>query len=847
MTQSTSSELVSLAGYQRDAVTAIVESVTTAAEYQAVYPEQRQEIARQIGAVLLEAPTGSGKTLMLGRGLESLRGKIDGRCVWFWFAPFSGLITQTREALAQQCPSLRLRDITRDRSAVIAGDGDVFLQTWALVATNRTEGRRVRTTGEDGASLDQMLADLRADGFRIGVVIDEAHLNFGANAQAAANFYLNVLRPDFTLLATATPNDTKLEEFETLAGVKVENRIIISRQQAVEEGLNKIGLTLGVVRLEGQDAALVDTEQAALTVAWLKHVEIRERLIERKIEVTPLMLVQVEDQNQGGPDPIARVKAKLLEIGVADEMIAVHTSGEPDPDFHSLAFDPSKQVLIFKVAAATGFDAPRAWTLVSVRPTRGTQFGLQVVGRIMRVHKAVRPIHGQDKLLDRGYVFLTDPEIQAGLDSAAEELRAVRTSISSVANELQVLEFTSAPAAALDARRSALPHAPAPPKDDTERQLRLQSLISGGFIHEAVRAAPPEEQDRILIQAEYLRTLTATPLFGEELPEQAARPTPPPAGTGRTYQLRPDRGIPERLLRERLPAIEELDGRVVQAAARAVFAMDTSPLDYLGRTLGRANVSLRDLFLEEQAEETVRVKMSDTRIAQAAQQSFEFNEAVSARALKQALLAEFIRRCDERGIETSDTVPLRRAIDLFALSHPAALPEALKQAVTPVVEDAGLIPPLHIDASVAPVASRLGAYDIFPPNMNRNERRFAELLDADTSGVVKWWLRLQENSDWAVTIMLPTGRRFFPDFAIGVDGRRTPNEIALVEVKDDGITGRLHSDINRVKINTTHQEYKNVVWTFEGDRGWVEVTYNRAMDQIQTYRPFDIQWLPMTA
>ncbi|KEQ51451.1 DEAD/DEAH box helicase [Sphingobium chlorophenolicum] len=753
------SPLVSLAGYQRDAVTAIVESVATTAEYQTVYPEKRQEIARRIGAVLLEAPTGSGKTLILGRGLEALRGKMDGRCVWFWFAPFSGLITQTREALAQQCPGVRLRDITRDRSAAIAADGDVFLQTWALVATNRTEGRRVRTAGEDGASLDEMLADLRAEGFRIGVVIDEAHLNFGANAQAAANFYLNVLKPDFTLLATATPNDAKLEEFETLAGVTVENRIIISRQQAVDAGLNKFGLMLGLIRLEGQDAALIDTEQAALTVAWRKHVEIRERLTERQIEVTPLMLVQVEDQSLGSTDPIARVKAKLLEIGVVESMIAVHTSGEPDPDFHSLAFDPSKEVLIFKVAAATGFDAPRAWTLVSVRPTRGTQFGLQVVGRIMRVHKAVRPIHGDDRLLDRGYVFLTDPNIQAGLDAAAEELRAVRTSISSVADELQVLEFTSAPASALGAHRSSLPHAPTPPKDNIERQLRLESLISSGLIDEAVRAAPTDEQDRILIQAEYLRTLSSTPLFGEELPEQAARPPMLPTGAGRTYQLRRERGIPERLRRERLPAIEELDGRVVQAAARAVFAMDINPSDYLGRVLGRANVSLRDLFLEDQAEETVRVRMSDTRIAQAAQQSFEFNEAVSARAFKQALMAEFIRRCDERGIDTSDPVPLRRAIDLFALSRPSALPEALKQAVLPVVEDAGLIPPLQLDANATAVPSRLGAYDIFPPNMNRNERRFAELLDADTSGVVKWWLRLQENSDWAVTIMLPTGRR----------------------------------------------------------------------------------------
>ena len=60
--------------------------------------------------------------------------------------------------------------------------------------------------------------------------------------------------------------------------------------------------------------------------------------------------------------------------------MAVHTSAEPDPYFHTLAYDETKDILVFKVAAATGFDAPRAWTLVSLRKTRGVEFGLQILG-----------------------------------------------------------------------------------------------------------------------------------------------------------------------------------------------------------------------------------------------------------------------------------------------------------------------------------------------------------------------------------------------------------------------------------------------------------------------------------
>jgi type III restriction enzyme len=167
----------------------------------------------------------------------------------------------------------------------------------------------------------------------------------------------------------------------------------------------------------------------------------------------------------------------------------------------------------------------------------------------------------------------------------------------------------------------------------------------------------------------------------------------------------------------------------------------------------------------------------------------------------------------------------------------------LKQAVSPIVELADPIPPLVVPEGVDVRSARLGAYDVFPPNMNENERRFAELLDSDDSGRVKWWLRLQENANWAVTLMLPTGKRFFPDFAVGVAGRRTPDAIALIETKDDGVTGRLHSETNREKITALHQDYRNVRWTYQGERGWTELHYNEPMDQIQDWRPFSIDHL----
>ena len=74
-----------------------------------------------------------------------------------------------------------------------------------------------------------MLHGLRAKGYFIGAVIDEAHINFGTNAKQAAAFYLNVLQPDFTVLATATPKDTELDAFCKAAKMGDPNRREIDR------------------------------------------------------------------------------------------------------------------------------------------------------------------------------------------------------------------------------------------------------------------------------------------------------------------------------------------------------------------------------------------------------------------------------------------------------------------------------------------------------------------------------------------------------------------------------------------------------------------------------------------
>jgi len=836
---------VSLAKYQLNAVDAIAETLRTVSARHDREPEHRTRISRELGVILLQAPTGSGKTLMLGRALEAVRGQLSAKTVWFWFAPYAGLVTQTRSALTAQCGALRQRDVYADREASAARDGDVFVQTWASVAVVKKESRKVRTDKEASLSVDSMIAELRERGFRIGVVIDEAHLSFGSGAAATADFFLNVLSPDFTVLATATPNDAKLEKFERDAGLKVASRVTVSRDAVVKAGLNKIGLMVGVLRFKEDDRALIDTEVATLTAGWSQHSFIKDKLTEKGIGVTPLMLVQVEDRQEGKEDPVARVKERLIEIGVPEKAIAVHTSGEPDPAFHTLAYDPEIEVLVFKLAVATGFDAPRAWTLVSVRPSRGRDFGLQIVGRIMRVHPLVRRLHGTEPLLDRGYVFMSDPESQVGLDEAAADLKAVREGIAVLTDTLDVNVLGNDTRA--EENYGAAPLTPPPVQavpGETEAE-RGERQMSMGLLNPNYATASTARQQSALSAVEGFSAPATPPLFPnlpDVLSPRVTPAQPVPQEHQVKYMLRTDLGIPSALVREELPNLFDIEGDLCPQIARE-FCRMVPMTSMLLAVNSNAELSMRDLFNEGQTDQRkLSVRMSAARIAEQAQAQLTFNDGIDPRRIREAVEAELSSLCQKQGI-AAKVRDIRRTINLAILRQPQALKEAVRIAQGHHVRLGSNepIPTVQFGPKDAPKAKK-GAYGAFIGRYNRPERAFVERLDNDDTGRIKWWLRNPEHENWATRLILPTGKKFYPDFVVGVSGRGTRDSIALVEIKDDGETGRLHSDSNVIKIRSEHREYRKVFWSFREEDGiFVKAVWSQSHNRIFSGGPFEIE------
>lgn len=136
-----------------------------------------------------------------------------------------------------------------------------------------------------------------------------------------------------------------------------------------------------------------------------------------------------------------RVREKLRRLGIQEGAISSHTADEPDANLLALAVDETKEVLIFKMAVALGFDAPRAFTLVSMRGSKDPDFGTQIVGRILRVHHKLQGISLPD-LLKYGYVILADSESQEGIHIAAQKINAIKTQLTSVSPFTMLVKVT---------------------------------------------------------------------------------------------------------------------------------------------------------------------------------------------------------------------------------------------------------------------------------------------------------------------------------------------------------------------------------------------------------------------
>lgn len=819
--------------YQNDAVNNALEIFRYAESQlqQVADAENQRAISAFNGCVLLEAPTGAGKTLMAGLIAERFS-RPDHRhnpnIVWFWFTPFAGLVEQAKSALKQDFNGLKVRDLACERVAYSASSGDVFVTTWASVAARNADTRKLRTNGDLSLALDEFIPELRTAGFRIGVVVDEAHHSF-TKATETVNFYRDVMRPEFTLLITATPGDADVEKFKKAAGLAVIHRIQVSRQQAVESGLIKEAVKSIAYLVPEDQSKLVDLAATALEDGWRTHQAIKAQLAAAGIRVTPLMLVQVGNTGKAGETAIEEAKQRLLNLGVPEDAIAWYTADDPNDDLLAVARNESKEVLIFKVAVALGFDAPRAFTLVSLRGAKSTDFGIQVVGRILRVHPRLQGMaigKSLPDLLRFGYVFLADAESQGGLIGAGEKINAIQTQLSEITPYTLLVQVAGKTEVQVsyNGQTSLLPQPYIPPA----WQPREQGSTETGSDNR-----PP------------LSTGATWPLFDDFI----APPQGQVAEAGKTPHYRvPQRGntlfklrddAPLRFKTERLPlGTEEL----VQCISKRIDLSAEVLNAGLRKNQKITRKTINNIFGEKADEvvDSIHAKLSNAEIARRAQKVLFDAEFVDMREIHERLLARLRTEYnDHQGMDLSE-VELARALNMILATYPHLVRDASRACAARFKEinDAELLP-AQLEAPDCITRSRLNIYGMMPQDLNDTERRFAEMLDADTSGTVAWWQRNEPRKPWSAGIVMPSGDRYFPDFIVGVKHRLHGDGVLLVEIKGGHI---VNYEDTLEKIVAEHKMYgKPLMLTRQDDgRFWI-MRYIESARKIEPDQVFRVE------
>jgi hypothetical protein len=685
----------------------------------------------------------------------------------------------------------------------------------------------VHCPGEQNLTVEELVAALRQKKLRVGVVVDEAHHGFfgtGVETQAM-RFFRETLQPEYTVLVTATPDDSDIQHFKESLSIERLNRITISRREPVEEGLVKEGIKCAAYfALPGQEA-LVDYEEVALRDGVTLHNRLKEELRKLRVSLTPLMLVQVDSTAKS----VERARERLLALGFNETQIAVHTADEPDSGLLALANDETREVLVFKMAVALGFDAPRASTLVSMRAARDEDFGVQIVGRILRVHRRLQGRARAKTLpeaLRYGYVFLADAEAQTGLDLAGQRINRLRTEYAKVSPTTAVVQIGGqihVQVVGLDGQTRLLPVTPPPgfptPSPQTsvggETPVRPTETLSGFT----------------------LELLTGDCGVQNVLPGEAVPVSRLEAGTairtprGFTYPLRED--VPRRFKTQMVSP----DSDVTEEDCAQKFMVSSSEI--LRALAAKVKLQKRTLevFTHQIELEFTDAVMDPDQAARVAFKVLTKNESFDARELRRALLRKLKATLREFALDQADDDDkVRHMLDVILCSRPELLYNAQKAALATHCEvqqtEEGL--PTAFESESPLPTSLLNVYRIIPPGLNTWERPFADLLDRDSQHIVRWWHRNLPHKPWSVQVVLDNGGGFFPDFVIGIEGRKCEDGGLLADPKF-----QFEITQEQPKTYAQHPIYGRVlILSLLGGAQWMTVRYDEQRQKAVLDREF---------
>jgi type III restriction enzyme len=362
------------------------------------------KLPKQNIPLVFKSPTGSGKTIMLAQFLRDIVSdpRFEGNDVAFvWFSFSEDSYEQSKKKLfeyyggASELDLIDLNDLARGK----LNKNNVFFINWQKIKGKTKDSRKLRRENEQGLTFDNLINETHEDGRKIVVIIDEEHI--GADTELALEVIDGLIKPKITLRVSATPKYIPTRA-DTAGYVEVK------RSEVVEAGLIKEKIIFQTEEdFERKGLKKLDQDELLLELAYNKRQEIVKLYKDIKVEVNPLVLIQLPNDDQatketGGTTKQAIVLEYLKRKGVKESEIAVWLS-QDKVNLEDVEKNTSPiSFLLFKQAAATGWDCPRAGVLVMFREIKNPTFAIQTVGRILRMPFGIHFAHPE---LNLGYLY----------------------------------------------------------------------------------------------------------------------------------------------------------------------------------------------------------------------------------------------------------------------------------------------------------------------------------------------------------------------------------------------------------------------------------------------------------
>lgn len=332
--------------------------------------------------LVVKAPTGSGKTIILLDFIDKYNYEKQNKVAYIWLTPGSGeLEEQSRNQMILRLPQYTSKDLDEALSTDFE-DRDVCFINWERVTK---KGNRAIIDAER-KNIFEKIAEAHLSGIRFVLIIDEEH----SNNTSKAKDIIDAFAPVYTIRVSATAQNNNMYDYYEINEGRVISSGLITRAIYINEGIDQKQIN--------------DEHALLLNMANNKRKEVLEEYQNRELDINPLVIIQLPNENNA---LIKHIEDKLEDLDVTydNKRLAIWLSEKKENIKDITNQNNTVQFLMIKQAISTGWDCPRAKILVKLRERMNEDFEIQTVGRIRRMPQAK---HYNNEVLDNSYLYTFD-------------------------------------------------------------------------------------------------------------------------------------------------------------------------------------------------------------------------------------------------------------------------------------------------------------------------------------------------------------------------------------------------------------------------------------------------------